>query len=469
MSTMSKWKQYSFFIAGAIAMMAMTLSSYGIATVTPALLRRFNAMQHYTLTSLMASIGLLLFLPIVGKLTDSVGRRPLLIAGGLISLVSSLVTGFANSFPLFIVMRALITVGTACLTPLPSATLPFIFDKSKLPQLYGIQGSFLALGTFFGSTIAGFFADLGVAWIGVAYPGALLFLGAMVMLALCPDVPRKPMPNIDFGGIALMFCIVGPLMYVSSFGNRMGWGNPYIIGAFILLIIAILCFITVERKVTSPLVNLNLFKNPIFTGTLLCTFLMTWYQFAMRVYVPLKIQNVMGISAAISGSVLLPRSILNIIFPTFCGAWITKKQSARCWKGLLFTGLLIAGGSFMLSFTSPNTTLMVFFIGLGVTGIAESFKQAALTPALQGALTSENMGSGMSLNSMMGAMGSAVSGCIFGVVFDAIAPNTKVISDLAKAGNAVFLVATISGLLVCFLACFLVRPKNPASLTTASA
>ncbi|MDR0719651.1 MAG: MFS transporter [Treponema sp.] len=156
MSTMPKWKQYSFFIGGAIAMMAMTLSSYGIATVTPALLRRFDAMQHYTLTSLMASIGLLLFLPIVGKLTDSVGRRPLLIVGGLISLIASLVTGFANSFPLFIVMRALITVGTACLTPLSPATLPFIFDKSKLPQLYGIQGSFLALGTFFGSTIAGF-------------------------------------------------------------------------------------------------------------------------------------------------------------------------------------------------------------------------------------------------------------------------------------------------------------------------
>ncbi|MDR0719650.1 MAG: MFS transporter [Treponema sp.] len=277
------------------------------------------------------------------------------------------------------------------------------------------------------------------------------------------------MPNIDFGGIALMFCIVGPLMYVSSFGNRIGWGSPSIIGAFILLIIAIFCFITVEKKIASPLVNLTLFKNPIYTGALLCTFLMTWYQFAMRVYVPLKIQNLMGLSAAASGSVLLPRSILNIIFPTLCGAWIAKKQSVRCWKGLLFTGLLIAGGNFMLSFTSPSTTLMVFFIGLGLTGIAESFKQAALTPALQSALTAENMGSGMSLNSMMGAMGSAVSGCVFGVVFDAIAPDTKVIPDLAKAGNAVFLIATLSGLLVCLLACSLVRPKNPVSLTTASA
>lgn len=462
MSNMSKTKQYIFFVAGAVVMMSVTLSSYGIATVTPALLTKFNAMQHYTLTSLMASIGMLLFLPIVGKLTDTVGRQPLLIIGAVITLVSSLAAGFATSFPFFLVMRALITIGSACLTPMPSSTLPFVFERSKLPQLYGIQGAFLALGAFFGSTIAGFLSDLGVPWMALAYPGVLGAAGALVMLALCPDIPRKPMPSIDFGGIALLFCIVGPAMYVSSFGNKLGWGSPYILGGIIVLITAVIVFINLEKRVKSPLVDLNLFKSPVYTGALLCTFLMTWYQSSMRIYVPLAIQNVMGMSAAVSGSVLLPRSILNIIFPTLCGAWVAKNQHERCWKGILITGLLIAAGNLMLCFLSPTTTLMVFFIGLGLTGIAESFKQSSVMPAMQSTLTAENMGSGMSLNSMMGSMGSAISACVFGVIFDSVAPDTSIVSDLTAASNAVFMVAAVSGVVVAVLAFLLVRPKKAA-------
>lgn len=64
MFNISKAKKYIFFMAGAVSMMSSTLSTYGISTVTPRLLRQFDAMQHYTLTSLMASIGMLLFCPL---------------------------------------------------------------------------------------------------------------------------------------------------------------------------------------------------------------------------------------------------------------------------------------------------------------------------------------------------------------------------------------------------------------------
>ena len=37
MAAMSKGKQYSFFVGGALVMMAMTLSSFGISTITPGL------------------------------------------------------------------------------------------------------------------------------------------------------------------------------------------------------------------------------------------------------------------------------------------------------------------------------------------------------------------------------------------------------------------------------------------------
>jgi hypothetical protein len=178
------------------------------------------------------------------------------------------------------------------------------------------------------------------------------------------------MPNIDFAGVALLFLIVGPLMYVSSMGPRLGWGSGWILGAFVLLAAALVLFILREKRIQSPVIDVSLFRNPVFAGTMLCTFLMTWYQSSMRVYVPMVIQQVMGRPAAVSGSVLLPRSILNVVFPTLCGAWIAKDPAKRCWKGLLFTGALIAAGNLMFSFVSPGMALWMFFIGLGVTGVA---------------------------------------------------------------------------------------------------
>ena len=462
MNKYSRSSQIVFFIGSSLVVMSVTLSSYGIATVTPRLLSAFDAMQHYTLTSLMASIGMLLFLPVVGKLIDTVGRRPMLIIGTIITLASSVAAGLAPNFIFFLVMRALITVGSACLTPLPSASLPYVFERKQLPTVYGIQGAFLALGAFFGSTLAGWFADNGLMWMAVAYPGILACIGSAMMFVLCPTVERKAMPSIDIGGTVLIFLIVAPIMFVSSFGSSMGWTSPYILGGFLLLIVAFIAFIQVEKRSKSPLVDLKLFKIPAFSGALACTFFLVWYQTAMRNYVPLAVQNVMGMSATVSGSVQLPRSILNVIFPTFCGLWIAKNQKDRMWKGVAIAGLIVMVGNLCMSFISPDTTLMVFLVGLGVTGIAESFKQSALTPALQATLTTENMGSGMSLNSMMGSMGSAISASVFGVVYNAVCPDASVITDLTRAINACFMMAAATGLIVAVLAFVFMRPKKTA-------
>lgn len=56
-----------------------------------------------------------------------------------------------------------------------------------------IAGAFLALGIFLGAYVGGYFSDIGMSWLGLAYPGILGFLGALIMAILCPDIPRKPL------------------------------------------------------------------------------------------------------------------------------------------------------------------------------------------------------------------------------------------------------------------------------------
>lgn len=454
-----KFGQYLFFIAGSVAMMCMTLSSYGIATVTPRLLAGFGAMEYYTLTSLMSSVGMLIFLPIAGKLVDTVGRRPMLLLGGMITLIASVAAAFSPNFVFFLILRGLITVGSAFLTPIPSATLPFLFESKELPKLYGFQAAFLALGTFFGSAIAGWCSDIGLTWLAVAYPGILTAIAVVVMYMLCPAITPKIFPGMDFVGILLLCFIIIPLVFISSFAPQLGWTSLLVLIASCVMLIAFVLFVLHENRCLKPLVNLKLFSDPIFTGVLLCTFLLVWYQTAMRSYIPLAVQNVMGHSAAMSGMVSLPRSILNVLFPGFCGAWVAAKQSKRCWKGLFAAGLLIAIGNFLICLTASNASLLLIFVGLGLTGISESFKGAAQTPALQCTVPKEEMGAAMSLSGMFGSLGSTVSSAVFGAIHSSVSLNASNPESLFRANQIVFLGAALSGIAVCILAVFLVRKK----------
>lgn len=454
------FQKHIFFIAGSVVMMCMTLSSYGIATVTPRLLAEFNAMEYYTLTGLMASVGMLVFLPVAGKLTDTVGRKPLLLIGGGITLFSSIAAAFAPNFISFVILRGLITVGSAFLSPIPSATLPFIYESEELPKLYGLQTAFLALGTFFGSSAAGLCSDMGMTWLAVVYPGILTALAVAVMVAFCPTVERKPLPGIDFPGIVFLLLIITPVMIISGLGPLLGWGSPIMLGAYMVLTAASFLFFHTEKKAAQPLVNLKLFTNKVFTGTLLCTFLLVWYQTSMRNYIPLAVQNVMGQSAMASGMVGLPRSILNVIVPFFCGTWIAKNQKSRCWKGLFLAGALIAAGNILLCLVSPASSLILIYAGLGLTGIAESLKGAAQMPALQSGIPRSEMGSAVSLGSMMGSLGSAVSAAVLGALHTSICGDGSVLETLNRANHAVFFGAGISGILVCFFAFLFVRKMN---------
>lgn len=460
MKKKSRIGKYIFFAAGCAAMMCMTLSSYGIAAITPSLLESFGAMQHYTLTGLMSSVGMLLFLPIAGKLTDTIGRKPMLLVGGAITLIASLWAAFATDIVSFLTARALITVGSAFLTPIPSSTLPFLFEKKEIPTLFGVQAAFLALGTFFGFTVAGWCSDAGMTWLAVAYPGLLTAAAVAIMYFLCPQIERKPFPGMDYIGIILLCLIITPIVYISSFAPQIGWKSTSILLSAAVMIASFIAFIINEKRTAHPLINLKLFKNPVFTGVLLCTFLLVWYQTAMRSYIPLAVQNVMGYSAAISGVVSLPRSILNIIFPSLCGAWVAKSQNKRCWKGLFAAGLLIFAGHILITLTNPDDTLVLISAGLGLTGIAESFKGAAQTPALQSSVSKEELGSAMSLSGMFGSLGSTVSAACFGALHSSVMKNSNDIANMFNANRSVFIGAALSGIAVSLISFIMVRNKK---------
>ena len=92
----------------------------------------------------------------------------------------------------------------------------------------------------------------------------------------------------------------------------------------------------------------------------------------------------------------MPRTIITIFLPTMAGVWVGKKAS-NAWKAMVVGTLFVAVPMAVMGFTTPSTSIIIYFVALTITGIAESYRSVAITPSAQATLQPADMGVGTSL------------------------------------------------------------------------
>ena len=137
---------------------------------------------------------------------------------------------------------------------------------------------------------------------------------------------------------------------------------------------------------------MKLFKNKNYTVLLIVGFICYFYQNAMNYYAPIGAMQVMGASTSAAGALQMPRTLITIILPTIAGAWVGKK-AANAWKAMVIgTSLAMIPMAVMALVTNSGASIMIYFVALAVTGIAESFRAVSITPTAQAMLAPEDMG-----------------------------------------------------------------------------
>ena len=86
--------------------------------------------------------------------------------------------------------------------------------------------------------------------------------------------------------------------------------------------------------------------------------------------------------------------------------------------------------------------MLLFFLLLGLTGIAESLRSVSLTPAAQATLAPQDMGIGTSLISFVNSLSNLLASASLGIVYDLNAAEGTV-SAIASGVNGVFLTTAI--------------------------
>ena len=302
-----------------------------------------------------------------GRLADVFGRKRLFTIGLTIFTVASLVAGLSGQVDLLIASRALQGLGAALLTPTTLAIITTTFPEPA--EQAGAVGAWSAVGALalaVGPLLGGILSEHAnwhwIFFINVPVGIITLALGAWAI----PDLDRPQRRSLDMPGVVSSAVALIALTYGLIQGPQNGWASPVILGAFALAAIAGGAFVTVERRVADPMIDLSLFGNRIFAGGTVALMMWAFGLFGIYFFTSLYLQNVLGFSATRAGLAFVPMAVLMA-----AGATVSDRVAARigAYRSVGIAMALMATGIVSVSLLGPHASFADLMPGFAVIGI----------------------------------------------------------------------------------------------------
>lgn len=167
-----------------------------IIPLLPLYAASFNA-SPTTIGVLLASYSLMQMVttPYLGALSDTYGRRPLLIASQVGTCISFILLGTAGSLPMLFVARLLDGASGGNIS-IAQAYISDVTPEEKRSRAFGLIGAAFGLGFILGPALGGFLGRNGN-YAAPAYAAAFIsFIGLILTLVMLPE-SRPPERRTD--------------------------------------------------------------------------------------------------------------------------------------------------------------------------------------------------------------------------------------------------------------------------------
>ena len=439
---LSKGKK-SLVSFGAI-MLTVAVACYGLAlmTLVPPILQRLDGMAFAGLVGLCISLGITLLSPIGGKLGDIFGRKAVVVVAGLINLICGVGIAFANNVLVLLICCFGVGFSQGAYVSAPYIIMGLINDRKDVPKAMGYLTMALAIGGTGGSIVAGILTDMGMLNAAILFPAVPLVLG-ILFVALCyPNDKSGKKVSIDYKGIVLMALSL-PAITLSLSGSTLGWST--LVSAIVLVVGVIFAVILLkhESSIEQPIIPIKLFKERDYLLFLLVGAICYFGRGAVDNYAPLGAQEVIKTSVALSGSLQLPKTLVTMILPAIAGVWMAKKK-ANMWKAMFISTALFAIPLLAMGFTvQAGWYIIVYFVVITVSGVAESFRGISFTPAAQSVLKPEDMGIGTSMINFANSLSASIAAAIYSAIYGMCTASGVTADTVQKGVNGVFLTAGI--------------------------
>ena len=407
---------------------ALAISS--VATALPAI----RGELHFSDTEVLwfvdiYSLTLAATLILAARIGDAFGRKRIILIGLAGFAVLNAVGGFATSGLLLIVVRALLGTAEAFVIAGVVATIGAHYQARQRVLAYGLWTATFGAGSALGPVVGGLLAD-GPGWRWLLLGAVpLAVLAAALTVWLVPDSRAARAGSWDIPSIVTSIIALGALV----FALHEALASPLTAGiAGAVAVGGLIFFVTRQRRLTDPLIDVGLFAVPGFSTAISRILVSSGASAAAVVLVSLHLQDAVGMTAAEAGLMLLPQAIAIVaggVLAPLLLRWL------RSGTATVLALVLQAAGLGLLVVDPSSVLVPLSFIGLGF-GVAGTLAATTLFDVT----TVEHAGQVGAIQEVGFALGGGLGIAVLGTIA-AVAAQGGIVVAIATGAVIVLLAA----------------------------
>lgn len=389
-------------LATFMAAMEMTV----VSTAMPTVIADLGGIQHYSWVFTAYIVASSVTVPILGKLADLYGRRPMMLLGIGLFLAGSVASGLSQSMNQLILARTVQGVGAGGMQPMAMTIVGDLYAPAERARVQGLFGAIWGLAGMVGPLIGGLIVDLW-SWHWVFFinvPFGIASAGVLA-IALREQVERRR-HRLDIAGALLLATGIVAVLLGSG-------GGTGLVGLAVAPV-ALVLFVLVERKAAEPVLPLSLLRQRVIAVSSVAGAFLGGAMIGTATFLPLYVQGVLGGSPTDAGLAIAPMAI---------GWPIASALSGRLLPRVGYRPLVRAGFGLTLCATvalalllRPQSGLLFPRATSALLGFGLGFANTTLLVAVQASVGWKQRGVATASTLLFRTLGGALAVGVLGAV-----------------------------------------------------
>ncbi|HEV2643069.1 MAG TPA: MFS transporter [Candidatus Elarobacter sp.] len=383
-----------------------------------------------SITALFSGI----FIVVFGGLADRVGRVKVVQWGFVLSIIGSLLVGFAPAGPLastaLVAGRICEGLSAACIMPASLALVKAYWKGAARQRAVSLW----SIGSWGGSGFAALFGGLmaqNVGWRWIFFAGAAVSVVGMLMVRGTPEsrAETKRGYAFDTAGVLTFMIAMVALEVLATQGAKFGWASAASLGLLGAAIVFGILFVRTELHNANAFVDFRLFRNPTYTGTTLSNLLLNAVSGIVLVAMIL-VQLAGRMSAQAAGMLTLGYAIAIVAFIRV-GEKLLQRFGPR--RPMVWGSLIVGVAIALLMPTSVRlgTYKILAFVAFTLFGVGLAFYATPSTDAALANLPDDEAGSGSGIYKMASSLGASFGVAISAAIFTALSADNAPVNWIA--------------------------------------
>jgi len=375
-----------------VGLLNQTLMITALPVMAETLHVSLNVAQWLT-AGYVLTIGLVT--PISANLIDKFTSRQLFLGVVALFIVGTIIGPLTTNFAIILLGRLLQAVAGGILTTFVMVSMISLYPPEKRGLVMGYVSLVISAGPAIGPTLSGLIMN--------QFPWQALFYFILPIMVLAwiagwlwlPNYTEGQVTRIDGQSVASVIVGIGLMMSsITIFAQ-----NVWIATAMLVVgLVVTIFFIRRQFTLKTPLLDLNLFKQPSFSMMIVSLMLTFAILMGTEALIPVYVENVLHQSSLIAGLVMLPGAFANAIAAPIVGRFYD--QHGVKWPLLSGAGLLIIS-SLPFFWMTAHTSLWWLGLVYVVRMIGVSMILATTTTESLSDLPAQSIGYGTALNNTL--------------------------------------------------------------------